>query len=43
MVTKTNKPASPLVDTLEETSGPITVVGDDLDFFGFRCVREAVR
>ena len=33
LVTKTNTPTIPLVDTSEETSGPITAVGDDLVAF----------
>jgi hypothetical protein len=33
MLTKTNKVTVPLVDTSEETSGPISVLGDDLVAF----------
>jgi len=33
MLTKTNERSTPLIDTAEETSGPITVVGTDLVAF----------
>jgi hypothetical protein len=33
MLTKTNKLATPLIDTSEDTSGPITVIGKDLIAF----------